>query len=209
VPVPATRRSEQGLLVKAGGARADSTDVSIDNGSGDSGALRCPRCAALARPGSQWCTLCYADLRPPPEPAFEPAPEPAPEGSASEVFTPGLLDPLTAPLALLERQEPAPNAQPLATATTATTAATADAAASPVARGWPCIRCGAVAPFTETTCPACGAAFLEGAPGNATPLDRLVSGAASDQTKLLIMVGGGLGLLVLLLGLMYLFGTVF
>ncbi len=25
--------------------------------------VRCPRCAAAARPGSDWCTLCYADLR--------------------------------------------------------------------------------------------------------------------------------------------------
>jgi len=26
----------------------------------------CPRCGSHARPGAQWCTLCYADLRPPP-----------------------------------------------------------------------------------------------------------------------------------------------
>ena len=28
----------------------------------------CPRCGASVRAGSQWCTLCYADLRPPPDP---------------------------------------------------------------------------------------------------------------------------------------------
>ncbi len=39
-------------------------------------AVRCPRCSAHVRAGSDWCTLCYADLRPaPPEPV---APEPAP-----------------------------------------------------------------------------------------------------------------------------------
>ena len=26
--------------------------------------LRCPRCAAHAPAGAQWCSLCYADLRP-------------------------------------------------------------------------------------------------------------------------------------------------
>jgi len=38
--------------------------------------VRCPRCSAHVRAGSDWCTLCYADLRPvPPEPpaAVEPS----------------------------------------------------------------------------------------------------------------------------------------
>ena len=33
--------------------------------------MRCPQCGALVRAGADWCTLCYADLRPAPEP--EPA----------------------------------------------------------------------------------------------------------------------------------------
>lgn len=33
--------------------------------------VRCPRCDAQVRVGSDWCTLCYADLRP-----SSPAPEP-------------------------------------------------------------------------------------------------------------------------------------
>lgn len=54
---------------------------------------RCPHCRAAVRPGAPWCTLCHADLRPPPEP---PAPPPG-------------LDPLTAPataLGLPGRDEP-------------------------------------------------------------------------------------------------------
>jgi hypothetical protein len=35
-------------------------------------ALRCPRCAAHVPTGAQWCSLCYADLRPAPEPVAEP-----------------------------------------------------------------------------------------------------------------------------------------
>jgi hypothetical protein len=38
--------------------------------------LRCPRCSAHASPGADWCTLCFADLRPPPP--VEPTPEPLP-----------------------------------------------------------------------------------------------------------------------------------
>jgi hypothetical protein len=32
---------------------------------------RCPQCAALIRPEQAWCSLCHADLRPPPEPGIE------------------------------------------------------------------------------------------------------------------------------------------
>jgi hypothetical protein len=35
---------------------------------------RCPHCRGGVRPGAPWCTQCWADLRPAPEPA--PAPEP-------------------------------------------------------------------------------------------------------------------------------------
>lgn len=49
-------------------------------------ASRCPHCRASVRPGAPWCTLCHADLRPPPEPVLA---APAP------VVRP--LDPLTAP----------------------------------------------------------------------------------------------------------------
>lgn len=43
-------------------------------------------------------------------------------------------------------------------------------------------------------------------------LGRLAGGSrggVSNQTKLLIMVGGSLGLLVLILGAMYIVGTIF
>ena len=40
----------------------------------DDAGQRCPRCGALGRAGSDWCTLCYADLRPQPEPVPEPEP---------------------------------------------------------------------------------------------------------------------------------------
>lgn len=50
--------------------------------------LRCPECSAHVIPSAEWCTLCFADLRPPapveaePEPAVEPIA--APEQSAAQ-----------------------------------------------------------------------------------------------------------------------------
>jgi hypothetical protein len=50
-------------------------------------AVRCPRCSAHVRTGSDWCTLCYADLRPAPEVAA------APSAPATEALEP----PVSAP----------------------------------------------------------------------------------------------------------------
>ena len=147
---------------------------------------RCPRCAALARPGSQWCTLCYADLRPAAER------QPMTASASSDMF-----DPLTAPLALLERGAEEP----------ATLQAPTDP--TPTGAGWPCATCGATVPLDEPTCTSCGAGFLEGTLPVDPVLGRLSKGAASNQAKALIMVGGSVGLLVLILGTMYVLGAIF
>ena len=147
---------------------------------------RCPRCAALARPGSQWCTLCYADLRPAAER------QPMTASASSDMF-----DPLTAPLALLERGAEKP----------ATLQAPTDP--TPTGAGWPCATCGATVPLDEPTCTSCGAGFLEGTLPVDPVLGRLSKGAASNQAKALIMVGGSVGLLVLILGTMYVLGAIF
>lgn len=39
--------------------------------------LACPACGAGTRPGADWCSLCYADLRPVPPPRVVPPPRPA------------------------------------------------------------------------------------------------------------------------------------
>lgn len=61
--------------------------------------LRCPQCSAHVRAGSDWCTLCYADLRPAPAPqpvAAAPVaaaePEPVPERVPAGVDAPGVED---------------------------------------------------------------------------------------------------------------------
>src|SRR4051794_29290959 len=91
---------------------------------------RCPKCGAAVRFGDPWCTLCYADLRPPAPPVVEPpagveptpVAEPPPYIPAPVVGT----DPLTAPL---------------------------EAFASPVTGpSWPCTACGTVNPLADDVC---------------------------------------------------------
>lgn len=45
---------------------------------------RCPHCAGAVRPGAPWCTQCWTDLRPAPEPVAEPDP-PVPDGGLGVV----------------------------------------------------------------------------------------------------------------------------
>lgn len=51
---------------------------------------RCPSCSARVPGSAQWCTLCFADLRPAPEP--QPAPRPPQQPQPQ-------LEPLTSPTA--------------------------------------------------------------------------------------------------------------
>ncbi|MDQ1541951.1 MAG: hypothetical protein QOH29_2677 [Actinomycetota bacterium] len=111
---------------------------------------RCPRCSALVRADSPWCTLCYADLRPQ-QPAYAASvPEaPAAEAPAAEApaaataFAPSAavspmpspwapdapaFDPLTAPFSVLEAAASLP-AQPVPVPSQPTP----DAAAAPAA----------------------------------------------------------------------------
>lgn len=134
---------------------------------------RCPRCGALARPDAQWCTLCYADLRPP-VPVAEPTP--AASYAVPEITTAAVLDPLTAPLALLDpAPEQPPSEQPSEQPPPETESVS-----------WPCSRCGSRVPLDAANCLRCGAPFLE---GDAVP-GRLTELTSSPGTKVLIMIGG-------------------
>ena len=116
-------------------------------------ASRCPHCRASVRPGAPWCTLCHADLRPPP------APEPVPvavlppafaAAPALDPLTAPALDPLTAPAAALGLP-PRPGSEPT----------------------WPCSSCGAANPIAADACASCGAGFLAGLRDTEGPLLEL------------------------------------
>lgn len=96
------------------------------------------------RPDAQWCSLCYLDLRPAPEPV------------AQVPISPVTLAPAVP--SALPSEQPA-IARPGATDAPAGT--DADAAVAPSSSaGWPCPDCSTVVALEFDVCPACGAAFL-------------------------------------------------
>ena len=140
-----TRRSGD-LVVKAREKPADSSLVGTDLTETPS-TTACPSCGAALRPGAPWCTLCYTDLRPKPDPvAPSPAPPVTPPLTASYGLPAG--DPLTQPLVdfLPAAADPAPRA------------------AVPVVTGssWPCTVCESVNDLQQSLCSACGQPFLAG-----------------------------------------------
>ena len=99
---------------------------------------RCPKCGAAVRFGDPWCTLCYADLRPPAASPAQPPPIADPPAYTSPPVA--ATDPLTAPIETVSSP-----------------------AASPVTGpSWPCAACGTVNPMADDTCSACGRHFLAG-----------------------------------------------
>jgi hypothetical protein len=137
--------------------------------------VRCPACGASAPAGAQWCSLCFADLRPaaarepvrepvtvPETPAAELAAEPtAPEaGPAAPEARPAAtrVDPLTDPLFML-------TADPIVTLPVAVAEPSRGKHAAPAEDKlkWPCPKCGEQVPISLDSCESCGAGFLAGA----------------------------------------------
>jgi hypothetical protein len=138
-------------------------------------AERCPTCASAVHPGAQWCTLCFADLRPP-KPEAQPAlPEPV-----------SALSPLAAAAGAAEYRP-------------AATGGLAAGETAPVAPSWPCLRCGESVDIALSACPACGAGFLEAGFGSGSHRVGGRIGTPGKQTQLGIMIGGaGLVCIVIL-----------
>jgi hypothetical protein len=153
----------------------------------DQADFRCPQCGALLRSGAQWCTLCYADLRPKPEP------EPVAVSTREPSYAAG-----AAPSALEA------GAQALARQGEADT----DAAASEPSVGWPC-SCGEIVSFDEDTCPTCGRRFLDGARGEPDLLDRIGTGGLPVRTQTLIIAGGAAAIIAIITAALYILGMLF
>jgi hypothetical protein len=154
----------------------------------DQADFRCPHCSSLLRSGAQWCTLCYADLRPRQE-----QPEPVAVSTRGPSQS---ADPSTEPVSVLEaaaqalaRQgEPGTDAEP---------------AAAPV--GWPCT-CGEVVSFDEADCPTCGRKFLDGAHGEQDLLARIGPGGLPVKTQTLIIAGGAAAIIAIITAALYIIG---
>jgi ribosomal protein L40E len=179
---------------------------------------RCPACGASMALGAPWCTLCYADLRPKPEPAAvaEPAAaaavatvaavaapelEPATVGAPSRrplVDALGVIPPGPMPVGVPLAPDPHLDA-PIAKA--------ADIRlAEP---GWPCRHCGTVAPMAEDNCPQCHAPFL--VPEDVVEVSLPVVGNVRKlDTKMRTILGlvGALGVTLVLVILAVIAGTI-
>ena len=159
-----------------------------------SGLDRCPSCGAAVKHGDPWCTLCYADLRPPAPPPPPHSPPPPPAARPVPVAPPA--DPLTDPIA------PSPSYRPSVVAGPDPL----DAGSGPT---WPCAACGAVNRMERDTCAGCGLPFLSGLREQEAPLLELP--VVGDLTKLgrgqRFALAGGVVLvfvvLTLLLGLLF------
>ena len=161
----------------------------------DQADFRCPHCSALLRSGAQWCTLCYADLRPAPEP--EPVAVSARKPSYAQGATPGapadaLTDLEAAAQAVVQQGAPATEADPTATP-----------------KGWPCTGCEAIVSFDEDACPTCGTRFLDGARGEPNLLDRIGPGGLPVTTQTLIIAGGAFAMIAVIVAAMYIIGMLF
>jgi RNA polymerase subunit RPABC4/transcription elongation factor Spt4 len=159
----------------------------------DQADFRCPHCSALLRSGAQWCALCYADLRPKPEPG------PVAASALKARYATGArpADALTAPLSDLEAAAQALVRMP---------APDSDADPSPAPVGWPCTGCEAVVSFDEDSCPACGTRFLDGALGEPDLLDRIGPGGLPVSTQWLIIAGGAAAMIAIIVAAMYIIG---
>jgi hypothetical protein len=129
-------------------------------------AVTCPACSAALRPGAPWCTLCYADLRPPePQPEVQSEPEPETQQQPS-------------PIDVVLTGTGWPGAQP---AGQPTAWSSAPPPVAQQATGWPCATCDAVNDLDLATCEGCGAPFLAALVADAP---ALVLPGVGDVTRL-------------------------
>jgi hypothetical protein len=151
--------------------------------------LRCPQCAAHVRSGSDWCTLCYADLRPAPAPApAAPAPVPAGEGSIAS----------------------ATNALPQTSAAghhAVDTTTTTPAADSQAARRGKHAKHSSRPSAAETEALAAQLLAQLAAEESGSPLGRLSSLTDTTGKKAGLMIGGAAALTLLAFALMALIGA--
>lgn len=142
------------------------------------GAVRCQHCGAAVPSRADWCTLCYADLRPVPEPAV-PLAAAAAEGSGTG--RPGATQVVAT--------------RHVASQDVASQVGASQDVASQVGElSWPCLACGTANAYDTQDCSACGVGFLAPVHEAAAVLTRVPG--IGDVTRLSTPRRVGLGLVV-------------
>ena len=136
-------------------------------------ALRCPRCSAHVVAGGDWCTLCYADLRPPP-----PEP-PVPVEPSAPVAPPGDREDATPTERPAPRRGKHARATPVSGADAVAAAAHVEAVADQLL---------AELAATETKNPLGPLAAVVDSPGKRVAL--MIGGAAAAIILLLVVMAG-------------------
>ena len=168
---------------------------------------RCPACGASVALGAPWCTLCYADQRPKPEPVSVPAAEPVSVAAAAPGATSSA--PIVDALGVIP-PEPMPAGTMLAPDPNLDAPITKAADIRLAEPGWPCRHCGTVVPMTEDNCPQCHSPFL-------VPEDFVevtlpgVGNVRKLDSKMRLFLGliGALGVTLVLVLLAFIGGAIF
>jgi hypothetical protein len=132
--------------------------------------VRCRACGAAVPDQAQWCSLCYADLRPP-APVREPVSVPAGPSTPAGVADPAAADAPAQPARTPQppRQEPR----------------------------WPCPRCGVSVLMSLEACPDCGAGFLAGATDTTATRLPLVGDVQRMNHGQRLLVGGAISIVLM------------
>lgn len=150
--------------------------------------VRCRGCGAAVPNAAQWCSLCFADLRPP-APVREPVSVPAPPVADTTIVAPPVSVPASA--AAL----PLPTLPPAAAVPSSAKHA---APALPEAT-WPCPRCSAPVPLSLDACEACGAGFLAGATTAMAMRLPVVGDVGKMSRGQRMLVGSGIAVVMMVL----------
>lgn len=159
---------------------------------------RCPSCTAVVRKDSDWCSLCYADLRPARLPvARAPYPQPsappayaAPPPAAAQPAADALGAPYEHVLAAVYGGAGTTTAQATLAPPAEVTVGPAQTPAKAV--GWPCVQCSEINDFERMSCAVCMAPFGGNLRTNLPSFDRkkIMIYAVAAAVAFLVLVGG-------------------
>jgi hypothetical protein len=160
--------------------------------------VRCPACTAYVRAGSEWCTLCYADLRPKPVSPPEPPPTTAPAVRTDDAAEVGSAEHVESLQDVASRVSDVP-----APATSKPRGKHAKQAADAAVFGQPT----QVVTVSEIEALADQMLAELAASEGTNPLGGLSAATDSKGKRVALMIGGGVAAMCVLFALMFLAGS--